>query len=53
VIDTGIDGVHVGGTALRADDVPVPLRMSVPGPPSAAAVVTAVATAVLQLQRGA
>jgi formylmethanofuran dehydrogenase subunit B len=53
VIDTGIDGVHVGGTALRADDVPVPLRRSGPGPPSAAAVVTAVATAVLQLQRGA
>jgi len=26
VIDTGIDGIHASGTALRTDDVPLPLR---------------------------
>ena len=26
IIDTGIDGIHASGTALRTDDVPLPLR---------------------------
>lgn len=41
VIDTGIAGIHEGGTALRMDDVPLPLRPSVTGPPDAAGVARA------------
>lgn len=33
VIDAGLAGVHHAGTALRMDDVPLPLRPAVPGPP--------------------
>jgi formylmethanofuran dehydrogenase subunit B len=32
IIDTGIDGIHAPGTALRTDDVPLPLRATLPGP---------------------
>jgi len=35
VIDTGVDGIHTSGTALRTDDVPLPLRAVLAGPPSA------------------
>jgi len=35
-IDTGVAGIHTGGTAFRTDDVPLPLRPSLAGPPSAA-----------------
>ncbi len=35
VIDSARAGVHEGGTALRMDDVPLPLRALVPGPPPA------------------
>jgi formylmethanofuran dehydrogenase subunit B len=34
-IDTGVAGIHDGGTAMRMDDVPLPLRAVVTGPPSA------------------
>lgn len=37
-IDTGVAGIHEGGTAIRMDDVPILLRPSVNGPPTAAAV---------------
>ena len=37
-IDTATAGIHEGGTAFRMDDVPVPLRPAVDGPPRAAAV---------------
>jgi formylmethanofuran dehydrogenase subunit B len=40
-IDTGLAGVHDAGTALRLDDVPLPVRAVVPGPPPAAMVVKA------------
>jgi formylmethanofuran dehydrogenase subunit B len=30
-IDTGVAGIHTGGTALRMDDVPLPLRPSISG----------------------
>ena len=33
-IDTGLAGVHDAGTALRLDDVPLPVRAVVPGPPA-------------------
>jgi formylmethanofuran dehydrogenase subunit B len=32
MIDTGVVGIHEAGTALRMDDVPLPLRVSVAGP---------------------
>jgi formylmethanofuran dehydrogenase subunit B len=40
-IDTGIPGIHEGGTALRMDDVPVPLRAALEGPPATEAIVRA------------
>jgi formylmethanofuran dehydrogenase subunit B len=40
-IDTGVAGVHEAGTALRMDDVPLPLEAILPGPPSAASVIDA------------
>jgi formylmethanofuran dehydrogenase subunit B len=40
-IDTGVAGIHDGGTAFRMDDVPLPLRTSLDGPPGAPAVVRA------------
>ena len=39
-IDTGIAGIHEGGTAYRQDEVPLPLRPPLPGPRSAAAALT-------------
>ena len=41
VVDTGIPGIHDEGTALRMDDVPLPLRQVVEGPPSAASTLRA------------
>lgn len=38
-IDTGVAGIHEGGTAFRMDDVPLPLRASLPGPAAAMNVV--------------
>ena len=38
-VDTGVAGIHEGGMAFRMDDVPLPLRPSVQGPPAAALVV--------------
>jgi formylmethanofuran dehydrogenase subunit B len=38
-IDSGVAGIHEGGTALRMDDVPLPLRPSMDGPPGAAALI--------------
>jgi hypothetical protein len=46
-IDTGLAGVHEAGIALRLDDVPLPVRGVVAGPPAAAAVVKAVREAVV------
>jgi len=43
-VDTGVAGIHEGGMAFRMDDVPLPLRPSVAGPPAAAAVVRDLAT---------
>jgi formylmethanofuran dehydrogenase subunit B len=46
VIDTGIAGIHDGGTAMRMDDVPLPLRPSLAGPHNTADVVGALAALV-------
>jgi formylmethanofuran dehydrogenase subunit B len=39
LIDTGVAGIHEGGSAIRMDDVPLPLRPSLPGPRGAVDVV--------------
>ena len=44
IIDTGIDGIHVSGTALRTDDVPLPLRATLSAPRSTAETIHAVAS---------
>jgi len=31
-IDTGVAGIHEGGTAFRMDDIPLPLRPALPAP---------------------
>jgi len=36
-----VAGIHEEGTALRMDDVPLPLRSPVSGPPAAAAIARA------------
>lgn len=41
VVDTGVAGVHDEGTALRLDDVPLPLRRVLDGPPETAATIRA------------
>ena len=35
-VDTGVAGIHEGGTAFRMDDVPLPLRPPLAGPATAA-----------------
>jgi formylmethanofuran dehydrogenase subunit B len=45
-VDTGTDGIHADGTALRTDDVALPLRVVLAGAPSAAATVRALASLV-------
>ena len=51
-VDTSVAGIHEGGTAIRMDDVPLPLRAALSGPPAALGVVGAVLDQVLRL-RGA
>jgi formylmethanofuran dehydrogenase subunit B len=40
-VDTGVAGIHEGGTAFRMDDVPLPLRPSLEAPHAALATVRA------------
>jgi formylmethanofuran dehydrogenase subunit B len=42
-IDTGVAGIHEAGTAMRMDDVPLPLRAPLSGPPPAVDVVARLA----------
>jgi len=50
VIDTGVDGIHASGTALRTDDIPLPLRAPLAGPRSTAETVRAVKLAIRRLR---
>ena len=43
VVDTAIAGIHESGTALRMDDVPLPLAHAIDGPPAAATTVASLA----------
>jgi formylmethanofuran dehydrogenase subunit B len=45
-IDTGTDGIHTPGTAIRTDEVPLPLRASLAGPRSAREVLGAITAAI-------
>lgn len=45
-IDTGVAGIHEGGTAYRMDDVPLPLRPPLPGARSAAETLASLLAAV-------
>jgi formylmethanofuran dehydrogenase subunit B len=48
-IDTGVAGIHDGGAAVRADDMPLPLRAPLAGTaPSASAMVRALLAKVAQ-----
>lgn len=51
-IDTAVAGIHEGGTAFRMDDIPLPLRPSLSGPPSAASVVTDLLSIITRDERG-
>lgn len=51
-VDTAVAGIHEGGTAARLDDVMLPLRPVVAGPPAAADVVAALRARVLALTSG-
>ena len=42
IIDTGVDGIHASGTALRTDEVPLPLRATLAAPRSTAETIRAV-----------
>lgn len=43
VIDTAVAGIHESGTALRMDDVPLPLARAIDGPPATAKTVASLA----------
>lgn len=53
VIDTAVAGIHESGTVLRLDDVPLPARQRLEGPPAAAAVLQALGERVLAAFRPA
>lgn len=48
-VDTAVAGIHEGGIAFRMDDVPLPLRPSLEGPPAAADLVRALCARVVPL----
>lgn len=50
-IDTATAGIHEAGTVLRMDDVPLPVRVLIPGPPAARDVLSAILAAVREARR--
>jgi len=48
VIDTGVAGIHDGGTAFRTDDVPLPLRAPLSGRIAAVDVLRALTSSLLE-----
>ena len=48
VVDTAVAGIHESGTALRMDDVPVPLDRAIDGPPATAETVASLAARITQ-----
>jgi formylmethanofuran dehydrogenase subunit B len=51
-VDTSVAGIHEGGTAIRMDDVPLPLRAALMGPPAALEIVDRVRQQVLRAREG-
>jgi formylmethanofuran dehydrogenase subunit B len=51
VIDTGVAGIHESGTAMRMDDVPLPLRVPVAGSRGAADIARALGRRLRQFRR--
>ena len=51
-IDTGVAGIHEGGTGYRMDEVPLPLRPPLPGARSAAGTLDALLAALRARRRG-
>jgi formylmethanofuran dehydrogenase subunit B len=52
-IDTGVPGIHHAGLVLRMDDVPVPVRGGLTGPPSSEAFARALYERIVAVQRDA
>jgi formylmethanofuran dehydrogenase subunit B len=50
-IDTGIAGIHTGGTAMRMDEVMLPLRPCLERGPDATAIVRALTSRCLEKRR--
>lgn len=49
-IDTGVPSIHEGGTVLRMDDVPLPVRGEISGPPSTEAITRALCERIVAMQ---
>ena len=52
-IDTGVVGIHESGTAMRMDDVALPMFAAIAGPPATVDIVTALAGRLTPLRRAA
>jgi formylmethanofuran dehydrogenase subunit B len=52
-VDTGVVGIHESGTALRMDDVALPLFAAIAGPPATVDIVTALAGRLTPSRRAA
>jgi formylmethanofuran dehydrogenase subunit B len=50
VVDTGLPSVHEAGTVLRMDDVPLPVRGRISGPPSTQAITRALRERIVAMQ---
>jgi formylmethanofuran dehydrogenase subunit B len=49
-IDTGVPSIHEGGTVLRMDDVPLPVRGEISGPPTTEAITRALCERIVAMQ---
>jgi formylmethanofuran dehydrogenase subunit B len=50
IVDTGVPSVHEAGTVLRMDDVPLPVRGRISGPPSTQAITRALRERIVAMQ---
>jgi len=53
LIDTGVPSLHEEGTVLRMDDVPLPVRRRISGPPSTQAITRALCERIVAMQADA
>jgi formylmethanofuran dehydrogenase subunit B len=52
-IDTGVAGIHEEGTVMRMDDLPLPVRGILDGPPATAAIVRSLCERIVTVRRDA